>query len=214
MVATPARKYAPLPWQTCAVQTAENVLTVYGTGNGEGAYEVIRHVDIPSAGYRQLQALDLDGDQRDELVLMAPDRMAIIHSRLLNGGLDTLDSVETPEEEGGYGLVRSISISSPNATELAALEMRRATLDLFTLEAKDESETPKLSKLRSFRVYDSEMSIAGRVNLDAAPEPRELRTADFNGDGLMDLVLLVHDFIIVYHQQPADSKTEVASARN
>jgi hypothetical protein len=187
--------------------TANNVLTVYGTGNGEGAYEVIRHVDIPSAGYRQLQALDLDGDQRDELVLMAPDRMAIIHSRLLNGGLDTLDSVETPEEEGGYGLVRSISISSPNATELAALEMRRATLDLFTLEAKDESETPKLSKLRSFRVYDSEMSIAGRVNLDAAPEPRELRTADFNGDGLMDLVLMVHDFIIVYHQQPADEKT-------
>jgi hypothetical protein len=191
--------------------TTNNVLTIYGATGDEDAYELIRHVDVAAAGYRSLRALDIDGDQRDDLVLVAPDRMAILYSRVMNGSLDTLDSVETDVEDGGYGLVRAISLTGDGTANIVALEMRRALLDFFHLVEEEGAESPTLERFRSFRVYDSEMSIAGRVNLDEAPEPREIKTGDLTGSGLQDIVMLVHDVIIVYTQHPAeDPKEELA----
>jgi hypothetical protein len=137
--------------------------------------------------------------------------MAILYSRVMNGSLDTLDSVETDVEDGGYGLVRAISLTGDGTANIVALEMRRALLDFFHLVEEEGAESPTLERFRSFRVFDSEMSIAGRVNLDEAPEPREIKTADLTGSGLQDIVMLVHDVIIVYTHHPAeDAKEELA----
>jgi hypothetical protein len=170
-------------------------------------------VDVAAAGYRSLRALDIDGDQRDDLVLVAPDRMAILYSRVMNGSLDTLDSVETEVEDGGYGLVRAISFSGPGEANIVALEMRRALLDFFHLVVAEDADSPSLEPFRSFRVFDSEMSIAGRVNLDAEPEPREIKAVDLRGNGLQDIVMLVHDVIIVYTQTPAEEPEEEIARR-
>jgi hypothetical protein len=193
--------------------TTNNVLSIYGTTDGEDAYVLLRHVDVAAAGYRSLRALDIDGDQRDDLVLVAPDRMAILYSRVMNGSLDTLDSVETEVEDGGYGLVRAISFSGPGEANIVALEMRRALLDFFHLVVAEDADSPSLEPFRSFRVFDSEMSIAGRVNLDAEPEPREIKAVDLRGNGLQDIVMLVHDVIIVYTQTPAEEPEEEIARR-
>jgi hypothetical protein len=50
-----------------------------------------------------------------------------------------------------------------------------------------------------FKVFETDAHFAGRSG--GALEPREAIVADVTGDGRRDLVLLVHDRVLVYPQQ-------------
>ena len=57
-------------------------------------------------------------------------------------------------------------------------------------------------------MFDSETTIARRVNMDALPEPRDLTAADLNDDGLPDIVCLMHDNLIIYNGRKREKPRE------
>ncbi len=175
-------------------------LHLFGTREGEGHYEELREIEFDGGDYQSFEVIDLDGDNRDDFVLIAPDRLAIVYARVLNGGLESIDSVETRIEEGGYGLVATVALDKESAPQLACVEMKEAMIEIFEMQ-REKKEKLTLDPFYHFKVYDSESSMAQRVNLDAPPEPREIKSADLNGDGKTDLVVLVHDYVIVYYQK-------------
>lgn len=167
--------------------------------------EPMRRVRLDGGNYRSIHALDLDGSGRDDIVLVAPDRIAVLPSTRRIGRLDLVASRETDVTDGGYGLVRQVEFRSGPHGNVAAVEMRDNVLEILALEQAGGRVTD-LKSLYRFKMFDTEAGLAQRVNLDAPPEPREMITVDLNDNGLNDLVTLTHDYVIVYYQEPVDEE--------
>ena len=184
------------------LDAGNSILSIYGVKKGKKSYELLRDVELDDANYRRVEAFDLDGDERDDLVLVAPDRIAVLYSRVLNGELETIDSYETEIEDGGYGMVRALPlVTSSDHPQIICVEMREKRLEFFQLDRVNKKPELVLDPFYHFRVFESEATIAQRVNMDAPPEPRQFATADLNGDDKPDLVVLANDKLIVYYQE-------------
>ncbi|MCB2156938.1 VCBS repeat-containing protein [bacterium] len=188
--------------EVAMLDVGNGILSIHGVKKGKKSYELLREIELGDVNYRRMEAFDLDGDKRDDLVLVALDRIAVLYSRVMNGDLETIDSYETEIEDGGYGLVRAIPLlGNPNHPQIVCVEMREKRLEFFNLERAGRGSDLTLTSLYEFRVFESESTIARRVNMDASPEPRQFAADDLNGDGNPDLAILVIDKLIVYYQQ-------------
>lgn len=173
------------------------VVTFHGVKEDKGGYEEIGHADIDAGEYRSMAAMDLDGDERDDLLLFAQDRVAILYTRPLNSGFETIATAKTPVEDGAYSAVWTTQIFPGGAEEIVALEARENVLEFFTA-AKDADGKPALLRFHQFKAFEVESSMAGRVNLDGAPEPRQVIAADLEENRRPSILALTHDFVIRY----------------
>ena len=174
------------------------ILTIHGA-DGDGGYETITHVDLGGRDYLAVRAVDLDGDVTADLVLTGEDRLDVIYGRPAFGALEVRATAAPVDEEGGYGAVYTGELLPGQGHEAMAVEMREHLLELF-VPGTDEEDRPALHRFYAFKMFDSDASIARRPNLDAPPEPRELRTADIDGNGRTEVIALTHDNIIIYAQ--------------
>ncbi len=176
----------------------ETAVTLYEQAEADGPFTFLQDVDLDGAEYSTLRLVDLNGDGDDEVLLVASDRIGVLYPRRMFGGLADLATL-TPadEEEGGYGVVYTADLIEAPGMEFALVEMKDMLLDLALLGEDDEGR-PALHRFYSFKMFDSESTLARRVNLDALPEPREFTAADLDGDGRPELVTLMHDNVIVY----------------
>jgi hypothetical protein len=104
-----------------------------------------------------------------------------------------LDWYETPIRDGRLTDVISGDLDNDGRKDLVFLETGRNYLDLVMFDAQH-----KLIPADRWPVFE-ERTFRGRTtNL---PEPREAVVADVTGDNKNDLIVIVHDRILVYPQE-------------
>ncbi|CAN5444607.1 hypothetical protein BH09SUM1_BH09SUM1_20210 [soil metagenome] len=184
-------------------------LTIYGRGK-EGKEEILSNIDLDDTPYSALRAIDLDNDGKDDLVLIADDRVSVIYSHPFFGGLETIATASTAVEDGGYGVLYTGKFLSGAGTEIAGIEMKDNLMEFFA-PGKDANGAAALNRFYQFDMFDSDNSIARRSNLDAQPEPRDLMAVDLDDDGKNEIVALMHDNLVIY--KPQDKKPETASGK-
>ena len=107
--------------------------------------------------------------------------------------LNDLSAYETQTREGYLMDVVSGDLNGDGAQDLVFLETSKKHIEVVTLNSENEMTLNvkwKVFEERSFR------------GLQSGPEPREARVVDVTGDGLNDLIILVHDRIILYPRAP------------
>ncbi|MEQ8821923.1 MAG: VCBS repeat-containing protein [Sumerlaeia bacterium] len=169
-----------------------SALLIYAVSQASDAANLLTRVDLKGGIFERVLALDLDGDGRDELVLLAKDRAVVYPSQPLLGDLVTVESAETDLEEGGFTGVATLA-GEDSPVLLAAVENTEHLLVFFELDPYSS-----LKEFYRFKMFDSERSLGMRSRLTAPTEPRDLAFEDLNLDGKKDLVLLVHDKVAVY----------------
>jgi hypothetical protein len=184
------------------LDSGNRTVAFWGVKEAGGRYEELFNAELDSGDYRALEVLDLDGDERDDLLLVAADRVAVLYTRRLNSGLETVASTQTKVEEGGYSAVYTTQLFPGGAREIVALEARQNVLEFFTA-GKDEAGKPALLRFYQFRAYETDSSMAQRINMEAPPEPREVTAVDFDESGKPALLALTHDFVLRYNQEEA-----------
>jgi hypothetical protein len=107
--------------------------------------------------------------------------------------LAELDSYETPIKDGYLRDVVSGDLNNDGRKDLVFLETAKNYLDLVAFELPH-----KLVPANRWQVFE-ERTFRSRRN--DAMEPREAAVADVTGDGKADLIVLVHDRILVYPQE-------------
>ncbi len=107
--------------------------------------------------------------------------------------LKELDSYETPIRDGRLNDVVSGDLDNDGRKDLVFLETGRNYLDLVIFDANH-----KLIPANRWQVFEERSYRGRRAEL---PEPREAVIADVTGDGKSDLVVLVHDRILLYPQE-------------
>jgi hypothetical protein len=148
---------------------------------------------LPLTDFRTLQPVGLGGTNLNTVAFLGLNAVGWM---ALNGEVwefTELDGYETPIKDGFLNDVVSGDLNQDGRKDLVFLETAKSYIDVVTFERPHD-----LVPANRWQVFE-ERTFRSRRN-DAA-EPREALIADLTGDGRNDLVVLVHDRIILYPQE-------------
>jgi hypothetical protein len=173
---------------------ADRKVLTFCERSSAGVWQIVRNLPLPVTDFNALQPLALAGNRPPAVGFLGLNAVARLP---LDGEVwefKELDSYETPIREGYLHDVISGDLNQDGRLELVFLETGKNHLDIVTYEPPH-----RLVPANRWQVFE-ERSFRGRMAAPM-PEPREALIADFTGDGKNDLVVLVHDRILLYPQE-------------
>jgi hypothetical protein len=151
-----------------------------------------------------LHVADLDGDGRDDLLIAGTDRFAVVLTGQASPKLRSLAAFEVTREDARLGDLMAGDANGDGKPDLILSDTGEHFIEIVAVEA---GPPLRLARALAFQVYERK---AFR-DPDRNVEPREMALADTDGDRRDDLVLLVHDRVLVYRQDPGPTATATAT---
>ena len=158
-----------------------------------GAWQVVRNLPLPFSEFNELQPVALGGRSPNSVALLGANAVAWMALAGEAWEFEELDGYETPIKDGRLHDVVPGDLNQDGRKDLVFLETAKNHLDLVIFD-----KSGKLVPAIRWQVFE-ERSTRGRRS--DQPEPREALITDVTGDGKKDLVVLVHDRILVYPQE-------------
>jgi hypothetical protein len=158
-----------------------------------GVWQVVRNVPLPVSDFTSLQPVALGAGKTNAVAFLGLNAVACLPLDGPVWELTELDGYETPIKDGHLNDVVTGDLDNDGRKDLVFLETARNYLDLVIFDAHH-----KLVPANRWQVFE-ERTFRGRRS--DFPEPREAAVADVTGDGKNDLIILVHDRILVYPQE-------------
>ena len=132
----------------------------------------------------------LAGTEDGGLLLPGRSETRFIRTDIRTYALQTLSGYSSQAENPQLWNLYPLALGTPPRPMAAALDARNATIEL--LSVRDGELTEEVS----FAVFQGPQF--NRDDKGWFYEPREAASGDVNGDGLMDLAILVHDKLVIH----------------
>ena len=158
-----------------------------------GVWQVVRNLPLPVTEFVDVQSVALGGTNANSVAFFGLNGTAWLQLFGDVWELTELDGYETPIKDGRLNDVISGDLNHDGRKDLVFLETARNYVDLVLFEPPH-----KLVPASRWPVFEERTFRSRRSDL---PEPREALIADVSGDGKNDLIVLVHDRILVYPQE-------------
>jgi hypothetical protein len=158
-----------------------------------GVWQVGRNLPLPVSDFTGLQAIAQGVTNAQAVTLLGLNAVGILPLSGEVWELAELDGYETSIKDGRLNDVVSGDLNNDGRKDLVFLETARNYLDVVIFDAQH-----KLIPANRWQVFEERTFRSRRSD---SPEPREAAVADFTGDGKNDLVVLVHDRILLYPQE-------------
>jgi hypothetical protein len=156
-------------------------------------WQVIRNIPVPISDFTSLQPVYFGSSNQPAIGFMGLNGVGWMPLSGDVWDLTELDSYETPIKDGHLNDVVSGDLNHDGRKDLVFMETARNYLDLVIFDADH-----KLVPANRWQVFEERTFRSRRSEL---PEPREAAVADVTGDGKNDLIVLVHDRILIYPQE-------------
>jgi hypothetical protein len=161
--------------------------------DASGVWQVVRNVPLPVSDFTSLQPVALGGGKPNSVGFLGMNTVGWMALQGQVWEMSTLDGYETPIKNGYLNDVVSGDLNNDGRKDLVFLETQKNYLDLVIFNAEH-----KLVPANRWQVFEERTFRSRRSDL---PEPREGAVADVTGDHKNDLIVLVHDRILVYPQE-------------
>jgi hypothetical protein len=158
-----------------------------------GVWQVVRNLSLPVSDFSSLQPVAIGGSKPNAVALLGLNMVAWQPLDGQTWELTDLDGYETPIKDGHLTDVVSGDLDNDGRKDLVFLETAKNYLDLVIFDTNH-----KLVPANRWQVFEERTFRNRRSDL---PEPREAVVADMLGHGKNDLVILVHDRILLYPQE-------------
>ncbi len=158
-----------------------------------GVWQVVRNLPLPFSEFSTLQSVGLGSSKPNSVAFLGLNAVACLPLDGQVWTLTELDGYETPIKDGHLNDVVSGDLDNDGRKDLVFLETAKNYLDLVIFDANH-----KLVPANRWQVFEERTFRGRRSDL---PEPREALVADMTGHGKNDLVVLVHDRILLYPQE-------------
>ena len=175
------------------LEPANDRLHVLTPGRG-GVWRFLENIDVPSIDLVEARSVDLDRSGTDDLVLFGSDRFVWFPVGIDERVMGPVSSWECDLQGVNYQLLGVGDLDADGSPEVVAIDTRDSRV-LEVLRPGDDGEWTSLLHFTVFEVDSHYEGQRGAVN-----QPREILIADLTNDGLDDLVLVVHDRILLYPQ--------------
>ncbi len=157
-----------------------------------GVWQVVRNIDLPVTDFDRVQTVALGGKGVQSVAFLGQNMVAW---QALAGDvweLTPLDGYETPVKDGFLNDEVSGDLTGDGRKDIVFMETAKNYLDLVSF-----SPNHKLVPQDRWQVFEQHTF---RARDNAVPEPREALIQDVTGDKKNDLIVIVHDRILVYPQ--------------
>ncbi len=161
--------------------------------DANGVWKVAKTVELPVTDFTGLAPIGLGTKEANTIAFLGGNSVAWKRFSGEQWEFTELDGYETPIKDGFLRDVTSGDLDGDGRKDLVFLETVRAYVDLVVFEPPHQ-----LTPGNRWPVFE-ERTFRQRRN--EASEPREAVVADVTGDGKNDLVLLVHDRVLLYPQE-------------
>ena len=158
-----------------------------------GVWRVVRNIKLPVSGFNGLRSVALGGANVQSVAFLGPNAVAWMPLAGDVWEFTTLDGYDTPIKDGYLNDVIAGDLSGNGRKDLVFLETAKNYLDIVSFDSHH-----KLVPAIRWQVFEAH-TFRGVAN--ALPEPREALVTDVTGKGKHDLVVLVHDRILVYPRE-------------
>jgi hypothetical protein len=163
-----------------------------------GVWQVVQNVPLPVSDFNGLQTIALgDGQKHDvqSVAFLGQDALAWMPLGGMVWNLDSLDGYDTPVKDGYLDDVETGDLNGDGRKELVFLETTKHYLDIVGFDSHH-----KLTPAVRWQVFEEHTF---RDDSEDSSEPREVLVANVTGhkDKKKDLVLVVHDRVLVYPQE-------------
>jgi hypothetical protein len=158
-----------------------------------GVWGATRNVELPVSGFNGLQTVVLGNSNTTDIAFMGQNAVAWLSLTGEVWKFETLDGYDTPIKGGNLNDVTAGDLNNDGRKELVFLETAKNYLDIVSF-----NPSHKLEPATRWQVFEQHTF---RGSPDALPEPREALAVDVTGDKKNDLVVVVHDRLLVYPQE-------------
>ena len=158
-----------------------------------GVWQVVRNVDLPVSDFTGISSVTLGGSNAQSVAFLGQNAVAWLPLAGDKWQLKELDGYDTPIKDGYLNDVVAGDLMNSGRKQLIFMETAKNYLDLVLFDTHH-----KLVPGDRWPVFEQH-TFRNREN--ALPEPRECVVTDVTGDKKNDLIVLVHDRILVYPQE-------------
>lgn len=169
---------------------AENKQLTLSERDQAGVWQVVKNIDLPATTFKSISTVSLGGTG---VAFTGQNSVAWLPLTGDVWDLVKLDDYDTPIKDGYLNDMIAGDLAGTGRKQLIFMETSKNHLDLVVF-----SENGKLVPGNRWRVFEQHTFRGAQGGL---PEPRECAVADVTGDGKNDLIVLVHDRLLVYVQQ-------------
>lgn len=169
----------------------------------DGVYRPAGTLSVGSIAFEGLRVADFDGDGREDLLIAGTDRFGVLQTGRKGQRLKTIASYESRRNEARLSDLAAADLNADGVPDVAFVDLAEQTLEIATYAGEKN-----LLHALTFKVFERKLF---RGAGDIA-EPREIVTGDVDGDGRADLVLIAHDRVLIYRQDPGQPETKPVQA--
>jgi hypothetical protein len=189
---------APLPAGTNAIPAlflldAERKVLTLCQRDSNAVWQIVRNLQLPMTEFDELQPVALGGSSPNSIAFLGAAATAWMALAGDTWEFAELDGYETPIRDGRLNDVVSGDLNGDGRKDLVFLEVAKNHLDLVIFDG-----SKRLVPATRWQVFEERSFRARRGN---EMEPREALIVDVTGDGKNDLVVVVHDRVLVYPQE-------------
>jgi hypothetical protein len=162
----------------------------------DGTYGSTREVNVGAARVRKILAGDFGAGGAPELVLCAERELVCLRTNA-PWELRQIAGFEPNIEGGRYGHFTVADINGDGVPNVVLCEPGRRHVHILSFDGD-----ARLTDAYKFRAFEEHPHAADRQTTrgGGGGDPRHVLVEDFTGDGRNDLLLLVHDRLILYPQ--------------
>ncbi len=158
----------------------------------KGVYRQRASIPVGPIQLVDTRVLDLDGNGRDDLLFLGKDRFWSAPVGAVDLRVRTLERHEPDLDDLTYVELASGDLDGDGTDELVAIDSRQTHI----LQVLARNGEGAWESVVHFEVFEVDPHYAGRSGSNS--EPREVLIADLTSDGKQDVVLLIHDRILLY----------------
>ncbi len=158
-----------------------------------GVWQIVRNVQLPVWDFVSLHPVAFGGGDVNAIGFLGLNTVAWLALGGEVWDMTELDSYETPIKDGRLYDVVLGDLNNDGRNDLVFIEAAKNHIDIVEF-----SPEHKLVPGQRWQVFEERAFRGRRFEM---PEPREAVVADVTGDGKNDLIIVVHDRIIVYPQE-------------
>ncbi len=162
----------------------------------DGVYRPGGHLPVGSINFQGLHVADFDGDGRDDLLIAGSDRFGVLQTGQKGLRLKTIASYESRRNEARLSDLAAGDVNGDGVPDVVFTDIGEQSLEIASFAGDKD-----LVHAITFRIFERKTF----RNVGDMIEPRDLAIGDVDGDGRSDIVLVVHDRVLVYRQDPGPS---------